>query len=117
MFANHLQQILATQIDSNNLALAIQKDVGGDRTHAIDFGGSALPAFQVRHLRPLHAQALHGSCPCVLLVVEGYANDLKPFVLILLVGSHDVGHLLAARTAPAGPEIYEDIFSFAHIIA
>ena len=25
MFANHLQQILATQIDSNNLALAIQK--------------------------------------------------------------------------------------------
>ena len=91
MFANHLQQILATQIDSNNLALAIQKDVGGDRTHAIDFGGSALPAFQVRHLRPLHAQALHGSCPCVLLVVEGYANNLQPFVLILLVGCHDVG--------------------------
>ena len=51
--------------------------------------------------------------PCFGVVVKRNANDLEAFRVILLVVRHHIRHLLAARAAPARPEVNQHIIALA----
>ena len=110
-------QHLATKCSVYDLALRVDEDVVRNALNLVDGGGGAFPALQVGNLQPRHFQLLDGLDPCLLLLVEGDADDFEALGVVLLVGFQHVGHLGATGTAPRGPEVYEHPLALAHEVA
>ena len=51
------------------------------------------------------------------LIPSGDAENLKTTILVFVVGCDEVGNLLATRSAPGCPEIYEHILTLAYLVA
>ncbi len=61
----------------------------------------------------MDVKLFHGSFGVVEVIVDRNAKDNEAFAAVLVVGSHDIRSLLAARTAPGSPEINEGVAAVA----
>ena len=111
-----LAQLIAAQVSFDDLPVGTIEDGCRDALDVVEVAGCTLPSLQVADLRPGDAKVLDTLCPGFLAVVEGDADHFEAFVLVLLVVSLHIRHLSAAGTAPACPEVNEDVLALAHVV-
>ena len=112
-----LAEGFATQVAGDDLTCGVDEQRRRDGVDAISGGGDGLPELQVGEVHPVQFLFLDGFHPRLLGAVEGKADNVEAFRMILVVVSLYVRHLLHAGTTPRSPEVDEHIVAFAHVFA
>jgi len=67
----------ATQGSVDDHSLRINEKVIGDGIDLVGYGGSTIETFQVGKLHPRHFDMSDSLHPCLLLLIQGNADDLN----------------------------------------
>lgn len=86
-------QCIAAEAVGNDFSVGADEKCGGDGIDAVGLGSHCVPCLQVAEVVPRHAEALDGSSPSLVVLVETESHDVKTFGVVFLIGSLHVGHL------------------------
>src|SRR5579859_7006215 len=104
-------EVLSPEALCNDLSLRIDQYIIGDPIELKGLDGLAVPVFEVADMRPIQPVRPDRLLPGILFLVKGYAQDGEILAFEFIICLDDIGVLGPAGSAPACPEIDEQIFS------
>ena len=104
--------IVASQFGSLDDSLPIKNYDIGDAVDIKPGGDLIFPPLAVKVIGPLDFMLHKIFIQSLTILIQADPNDLKSFVVIVLVYRQQVGRFGSARPAPGGPEINQDNLAF-----